>query len=73
MLRRVRLYDVAGAANRMDVSEWTIRGWVRAGHLVAVPGSLRRYGRHMYREQDIVEAERANRAGRCRRRAAIAA
>lgn len=72
MLRRVRLYSVAGAAKRVDVSEWTIRRWVHGGHLAPVPG-WQRYGKHMYRECDIVAAERANRAGRCRRRAVVAA
>lgn len=73
MLRRTRLYDVTGAARRVDVSEWTIRRWVRDGALKPYPGSLRTYGRHMFREADVVEAEYAKRAGRTRRRDTVAA
>lgn len=66
MLRKVRLYTLAQAADRMDVSPRTVRSWVEHGHLAAYP--LRRGRQCLYRETDLVEAERQNRAGRLRRR-----
>lgn len=67
-MTRPRVYTLTEAAQRMGVSERTIRAWVAGGHLAPVPGSRTTLGYHLYTEPALVAADIANDAGRVRRR-----
>lgn len=69
---RPRIFDLPGAAQRMGVSERTIRSWVDRGHLRAIPLRGEDGRTRYYAEPALVQAERLNRAGRTRRQASVA-
>lgn len=64
----VRFLTLAEAAERVGVSQRTIRSWVHRGHLQPIPLSKDMLGRHLFSEPRVVAAERhtrqADRTGR---------
>lgn len=53
------LWDVSEAAQAAQVSPYTVRSWVRRGHLTA--SGLDERGRMLFRAVDVINAEKATR------------